>query len=119
MSASGSTFFTIGHSNRSVDELVALLRAANVTLLVDVRTIPRSRPNPRELCEGVRLQYELETQYRRKDKILFRSTRTFQRLAGARRISKRFLQSQSTLRRARQPKMPCARLNRSLGGWLD
>jgi uncharacterized protein (DUF488 family) len=46
VSASGSTFFTIGHSNRSVDELVALLRAANVTLLVDVRTIPRSRPNP-------------------------------------------------------------------------
>jgi uncharacterized protein (DUF488 family) len=46
VSASGSTFFTIGHSNRSVDELVALLRAADVTLLVDVRTIPRSRSNP-------------------------------------------------------------------------
>ena len=51
--------------------------------------------------------------------LLFRSTRTFQRLAGGRRISKRFLHSQSTLRRARQPKMPCARLNRSLGGLLD
>ena len=46
VSASGSTFFTIGHSNRSVDEFVALLRAARVTLLVDVRTIPRSRSNP-------------------------------------------------------------------------
>jgi hypothetical protein len=51
VSASGSTFFTIGHSNRSVDELVALLRAANVTLLVDVRTIRRSRSN---------LQFNLE-----------------------------------------------------------
>ena len=44
----------------------------------------------RELREGVRLQYELETQYRRKDGILFQSTHTFQRLAGARRLSKRF-----------------------------
>jgi uncharacterized protein (DUF488 family) len=44
-SASGSTFFTIGHSNRSIDEFVALLQAAHVTLLVDVRTIPRSRSN--------------------------------------------------------------------------
>ena len=46
MSASGSTFFTIGHSNRSIDEFVALLRAASVTLVADVRTIPRSRSNP-------------------------------------------------------------------------
>jgi PAS domain S-box-containing protein len=73
----------------------------------------------RELREGVRLQYELETQYRRRTELLFRSTRTFQRLAGARRISKCFLRSQSTLQRVRQPKMPCGRLNRSLGGLLD
>jgi uncharacterized protein (DUF488 family) len=46
VSASGSTFFTIGHSNRSIGEFVALLQAAHVTLLVDVRTIPRSRSNP-------------------------------------------------------------------------
>lgn len=40
------SFHTIGHGTRSVDELAALLREADVTLLVDVRTIPRSRTNP-------------------------------------------------------------------------
>jgi uncharacterized protein (DUF488 family) len=37
---------TIGHSTRSLDEFVALLREAEVTLVVDVRTVPRSRTNP-------------------------------------------------------------------------
>jgi uncharacterized protein (DUF488 family) len=46
VSASGSIFFTIGHSNRSIDEFAALLQAAHVTLVADVRTIPRSRANP-------------------------------------------------------------------------
>ena len=45
----------------------------------------------------------------------FRSTRTFQRLAGGRRISKRFLHSQSTLRRARQPRLPLAHGSMELG----
>jgi uncharacterized protein (DUF488 family) len=39
-------FFTIGHSTRSIDEFVALLMAAEVRLVVDVRTVPRSRTNP-------------------------------------------------------------------------
>jgi uncharacterized protein (DUF488 family) len=39
-------FFTIGHSTRSLDELVALLAPNEVRLLVDVRTVPRSRTNP-------------------------------------------------------------------------
>src|SRR6266545_6483117 len=39
-------FFTIGHSTRSIDGLVALLRSACVELVVDVRAIPRSRTNP-------------------------------------------------------------------------
>jgi uncharacterized protein (DUF488 family) len=39
-------FFTIGHSSRSIDEFVALLGAAKVQLVVDVRTMPRSRINP-------------------------------------------------------------------------
>jgi uncharacterized protein (DUF488 family) len=38
-------FFTIGHSTRPIEELVELLRAAEVDLLVDVRTVPRSRTN--------------------------------------------------------------------------
>jgi uncharacterized protein (DUF488 family) len=40
------SIFTIGHSTRSVAELVALLREAGVDLLVDVRSVPRSRTNP-------------------------------------------------------------------------
>jgi uncharacterized protein (DUF488 family) len=40
------TIFTIGHSTRSADEVIALLREAGVDLLVDVRTVPRSRFNP-------------------------------------------------------------------------
>ena len=39
-------FHTIGHSTRTLDELVALLREADVALVVDVRTVPRSRTNP-------------------------------------------------------------------------
>lgn len=39
-------FFTIGHSTRSFDEFVGLLSEAEVTLVVDVRTVPRSRMNP-------------------------------------------------------------------------
>ena len=38
--------YTIGHSTRPGQELVALLREAGVDLLVDVRTVPRSRFNP-------------------------------------------------------------------------
>jgi uncharacterized protein (DUF488 family) len=38
--------YTIGHSNRSADELVALLRSHGVKRIIDVRTIPRSRHNP-------------------------------------------------------------------------
>jgi uncharacterized protein (DUF488 family) len=37
---------TIGHSNRTLAELLALLQAHGVEVLVDVRTIPRSRHNP-------------------------------------------------------------------------
>lgn len=39
-------FFTIGHSTRTIDEFVGLLREAEVTQVVDVRTVPRSRTNP-------------------------------------------------------------------------
>jgi uncharacterized protein (DUF488 family) len=38
--------FTIGHSIRTIDEFVELLKTYGVTLLVDVRTVPRSRHNP-------------------------------------------------------------------------
>jgi len=38
--------FTVGHSTRTIDELVAMLRAFDITVLADIRTIPRSRQNP-------------------------------------------------------------------------
>lgn len=41
-----ATIFTIGHSTRTIPELAALLQEAGVDLLVDIRSIPRSRTNP-------------------------------------------------------------------------
>jgi uncharacterized protein (DUF488 family) len=38
--------FTIGHSTRTLEEFVELLKTYSVKLLVDVRTVPRSRHNP-------------------------------------------------------------------------
>jgi uncharacterized protein (DUF488 family) len=56
--------FTVGHSTRPIDDFLALLRAHGVRLLVDVRTIPRSRHNPqfnqdslREALKGARIGY--------------------------------------------------------------
>ncbi|HKB09224.1 MAG TPA: DUF488 domain-containing protein [Vicinamibacterales bacterium] len=40
------TVFTIGHSTRSIDEFVALLRAHGISQLADVRTVPKSRRHP-------------------------------------------------------------------------
>src|SRR5690348_690373 len=42
----GLTIFTIGHSTRPIDEFISLLRANEIELLIDVRTIPKSRHNP-------------------------------------------------------------------------
>lgn len=38
--------YTVGHSTRTIEEFVELLRAAHVRHLIDVRSIPRSRTNP-------------------------------------------------------------------------
>ena len=37
---------TIGHSTRTLEEFIALLKIHDVTRVVDVRTVPRSRHNP-------------------------------------------------------------------------
>jgi uncharacterized protein (DUF488 family) len=39
-------FFTIGHSDRTLEEFTALLREAGVEVVVDVRRLPGSRRNP-------------------------------------------------------------------------
>lgn len=58
-------FFTIGHSTRTIPEFVALLQAADVHLVVDVRTVPRSRTNPQynrdvlpDTLSGYQIGYE-------------------------------------------------------------
>jgi uncharacterized protein (DUF488 family) len=58
------TIYTIGHSTRTVAELVVLLRQAGVDRLVDVRSVPRSRTNPQfntdslpEALAGTGIQY--------------------------------------------------------------
>jgi uncharacterized protein (DUF488 family) len=40
------TVYTIGHSTRTLDEFLGLLKAHGVTDVIDIRTIPRSRTNP-------------------------------------------------------------------------
>ena len=39
-------FFTIGHSTRPLAEFIGLLKESEIDMLVDVRSIPRSRTNP-------------------------------------------------------------------------
>jgi uncharacterized protein (DUF488 family) len=43
---SRTTILTIGHSTRSIESFIEMLRSHGVKRLVDVRTIPRSRTNP-------------------------------------------------------------------------
>lgn len=45
--------YTVGHSTRSLDELGAVLDAAGVGRLVDVRTVPRSLRNPQFTRESL------------------------------------------------------------------
>lgn len=45
-SSAQQIIFTVGHSTRTAEEFVYLLRAHDVTFLYDVRTVPRSRTNP-------------------------------------------------------------------------
>jgi uncharacterized protein (DUF488 family) len=58
-------FYTIGHSTRTIEEFTDLLREAQVQLVVDVRTVPRSRTNPQfnrdalpESLAGYQIGYE-------------------------------------------------------------
>lgn len=46
MNAQTSVLYTIGHSTRPFDELIHLLNSYNITLLADVRAVPKSRFYP-------------------------------------------------------------------------
>ena len=43
---SSPSIYTVGHSTRTIEEFVDMLRMVQVSLVVDVRSIPRSRTNP-------------------------------------------------------------------------
>ena len=47
------TVFTVGHSNRSLDAFLAILKAHGIESLDDIRTIPRSRHNPQFSAEAI------------------------------------------------------------------
>ena len=58
-------FYTIGHSTRPIGEFIDILTASEVGIVVDVRTVPRSRTNPQYNCEllpeslsGFQIAYE-------------------------------------------------------------
>lgn len=58
--------FTIGHSNRSIEDFVALLRQHGVACLLDIRTIPKSRANPQfgqEALAASLAQAQIEYRY--------------------------------------------------------
>ena len=55
-------FFTIGHSTRPIGKFIELLTASEIGLVVDVRTIPRSRTNPqfnREALPGSLSEFQI------------------------------------------------------------
>jgi uncharacterized protein (DUF488 family) len=87
--------FTVGHSTRSFEELVAILRAHGVERLVDVRTIPRSRHNP---------QFNHET---------------FSKALHNRRFSYRHMKALGGLRRAHPDSMNTGWRNASFRGFAD
>jgi uncharacterized protein (DUF488 family) len=54
--------FTVGHSTRTIPEFVDVLRAGGVQLVVDVRTVPRSRTNPQfnfDILPGELAEFQL------------------------------------------------------------
>jgi len=60
------SFFTIGHSTRSIEQFVELLRTSEIRLVVDVRTVPRSRTNPQyNSDEFTKSLSELQIHYER------------------------------------------------------
>ncbi|MCX7522599.1 DUF488 domain-containing protein [Microbacterium sp. STN6] len=47
--------YTIGHSTRPIEEFVTMLRANDVRLVADVRTVPKSRHNPQFAEDALRV----------------------------------------------------------------
>jgi uncharacterized protein (DUF488 family) len=59
-------FFTIGDSTRPIREFVDLLSNTEIQLLVDIRTVPRSRTNPQynsELPPETLFEFQIEYEH--------------------------------------------------------
>jgi uncharacterized protein (DUF488 family) len=56
--------YTLGHSNRPVAELIAMLHAAGVRRLVDVRAVPKSRRWPQYDGEALKRSLAIEYAWR-------------------------------------------------------
>ena len=53
MEAGTRTIYTIGHSTRPIADLIRMLKLNGVELLVDVRSVPKSRYNPQYNIESL------------------------------------------------------------------
>ena len=63
MPEENNTIWTIGHSTRSLDEFLALLRSFNIELVADVRNFPGSRKYPhfnKESMEATLPQHNIQ-----------------------------------------------------------
>lgn len=52
------SIYTIGHSTRPIEEFIELLKSHDITQLVDIRTIPKSRHNPQYGQEALQQSME-------------------------------------------------------------
>jgi len=46
--------YAIGHSTRTIDDFTEILQAHSISILVDIRTIPKSRHNPQFNAEDLK-----------------------------------------------------------------
>ncbi len=51
-----TTIYAIGHSTRSLEDFIEILQAHGITLLADIRTVPKSRHNPQFSQESLALE---------------------------------------------------------------
>ncbi len=52
------TIYTIGHSTRTIEQFLELLKAHGIQQIVDVRTVPKSRHNPQFSKEALAASLE-------------------------------------------------------------
>ena len=55
MSKKNKTIWTIGHSTRTLDEFIAMLKSFQIELVVDIRSFPGSRKYPQYNKEALEI----------------------------------------------------------------